>query len=207
MGTRSHRDERGQSIETEIKIELADLPKVRDRLIQLGFQIRTPRAFEDNWIFDFPDRSLAQRRQLLRVRAFDGRAWITLKTPSRRSTHFKVRQELETELGDAQVGQRLLRSLGFQPSFRYQKFRTVFERKNSSRRKLTVTFDETPIGNFLEIESSGQEIRSLAAQLGYKPSDFIQDSYWQLYQKRRPRSSRAFHDFPAAILNKFHSRS
>ena len=47
-------------------------------------------------------------RQLLRVRSFAGRAWITLKSPSRRSTHFKVRQELETELGDALVGQRAI---------------------------------------------------------------------------------------------------
>ncbi len=190
METKSHRALGAKSIETEVKIALDDLPKVRDQLIQLGFQIRTPRAFEDNWIFDFPDRSLAQRHQLLRIRAFDDRAWITLKTPSRRSTHFKVRKELETELGDALVGQQLLRSLGLQPSFRYQKFRTVFERKNTSRRKLTVTLDETPIGNFLEIEGSAREIRSLATQLGSNPSHFIQDSYWQLYQKRRPRALR-----------------
>ena len=190
MGTGTHQDTQAKSIETEVKIELADLPRVHDRLVQLGFRIQTPRAFEDNWIFDLPDRSLAQRRQLLRVRSFAGRAWITLKTPSRRSTHFKIRQELETELGDALVGQRLLKSLGFEPSFRYQKFRTVFEPDKPSRKKLTVTFDETPIGNFLEIEGSARDIRALSAKLGYKPADFIQDSYWQLFQKRRPKSSR-----------------
>lgn len=176
-------------IETEVKIELADLPKVRDRLVQLGFRIRTPRSFEDNWIFDLPDRSLARRSQLLRVRSFAGRAWITLKTPSRRSTRYKIRQELETELGDARVGRQLLRNLGFEPSFRYQKFRTVLETDRPSKKKLTVTFDETPIGNFLEIEGSARDIAGLSAKLGYKPADFIQDSYWQLFRKRRPRSS------------------
>ena len=191
MGTGTHQNALAKSIETEVKIELADLPRVHDQLVQLGFRIRTPRAFEDNWIFDLPDRSLAQRRQLLRVRSFAGRAWITLKTPSRRSTHFKVRKELETELGDALVGQRLLKSLGFEPSFRYQKFRTVYEHKHPSKGKLTVTFDETPIGDFLEIEGSARDIRALSAKLGYKPADFIQDSYWQLFQKRRPKSSRA----------------
>ena len=187
MGT--HQDAPAKSIETEVKIELADLPKVRDRVLQLGFRIRTPRAFEDNWIFDLPDRSLARRRQLLRVRSFADRAWITLKTPSRRSTRYKIRQELETELGDAEVVRQLLRSLGFEPSFRYQKFRTVLEPAKPSRKKLTVTFDETPIGNFLEIEGSARDILSLSAKLGYKPTDFIQDSYWQLFRKRRPRSS------------------
>ena len=69
MGTGTHKDAPAKSIETEVKVELADLPRVRDRLVELGFRIRTPRAFEDNWIFDFPDRSLARRRQLLRVRS------------------------------------------------------------------------------------------------------------------------------------------
>lgn len=189
MGSGTHRDAPVQSIETEVKIELADLPEVRDRLVRLGFRIRTPRAFEDNWIFDTPDRSLAGRRQLLRVRSFGDRAWITLKTPSRHSTRYKIRQELETELGDARVVRQLLRSLGFQPSFRYQKFRTVLEPGKPSGKKLTVTFDETPIGNFLEIEGSARAILALSAKLGYKPTDFIRDSYWELFRKRRPRSS------------------
>ena len=188
-GTDQDKDTPAKSIETEVKIELADLQKVRDRLLQLGFRIRTPRAFEDNWIFDYPDRSLTRRRQLLRVRSFGDRAWITLKTPSRRSTRYKIRQELETELGDARVVRQLLRSLGFQPSFRYQKFRTVLEPETPSKKKLTVTVDETPIGNFLEIEGSARDILRLSAQLGYKPTDFIQDSYWQLFRKRRPKSS------------------
>ena len=189
MGTGTHKDAPAKSIETEVKVELADLPRVRDRLVELGFRIRTPRAFEDNWIFDYPDRSLARRRQLLRVRSFGDRAWITLKTPSRHSTRYKIRQELETELGDAQVVRQLLRSLGFEPSFRYQKFRTVLESVKTSGKKLTVTFDETPIGNFLEIEGSARDILALSANLGYKPNDFIQDSYWQLFQKRRSKSS------------------
>ena len=189
MGTETHQDAPAKSIETEVKIELADVPEVRDRLLQLGFRIRMPRAFEDNWIFDYPDRSLARRRQLLRVRSFGDRAWITLKTPSRHSTRYKIRQELETELGDAQVVRQLLRSLGFQPSFRYQKYRTVLEPDKPSGRKLTVTLDETPIGDFLEIEGSARDILAVSAKLGYKPTDFIQDSYWQLFRKRRPRSS------------------
>ena len=189
MKTGTPKDAPARSIETEVKIELADLPKVRDRLVQLGFRIRTPRSFEDNWIFDTPDRSLARRHQLLRVRSFGDRAWITLKTPSRRSTRFKIRQELETELGDAQVVRQLLRSLGFEPSFRYQKFRTVLGPDEPSGRKLTVTLDETPIGNFLEIEGSARDILALSAKLGFKATDFIQDSYWQLFRKRRPRSS------------------
>ena len=189
MGTGTRQDASAKSIETEVKIELADLPKVRDRLLQLGFRIRMPRAFEDNWIFDYPDRSLARRRQLLRVRSFGGRAWITLKTPSRRSTRYKIRQELETELGDARVVRQLLGSLGFEPSFRYQKFRTVLEPAKPSGKKLTVTLDETPIGDFLEIEGSARDILALSAKLGHKPTDFIQDSYWQLFRKRRPRSS------------------
>lgn len=189
MGTETHQDAPAKSIEIEVKIELTNLSKIHDRLVQLGFRIRTPRAFEDNWIFDFPDRALTRSRQLLRVRSFDGRAWITFKTPSRSSTRYKIRQELETQIGDAKIGCKILIKLGLQSTFRYQKFRTVLEPNKPSKKKLMVMFDETPIGNFLEIEGSTRDILGLSAKLGYKPTDFIQHSYWQLFQQRRPLSS------------------
>ena len=84
-----------KSIETEIKIKIHNLQKISEKLKLLGFHIKINRSFEDNWIFDSPNQDLSRRHWLLRIRTFNNRAWITLKTPSENSNQFKVREELE----------------------------------------------------------------------------------------------------------------
>jgi hypothetical protein len=41
--------------------------------------------------------------------------------------------------------------------------------------------DETPIGDFLELEGEQPVIASVAARLGYRPDAFITSSYRELY--------------------------
>jgi adenylate cyclase class 2 len=41
--------------------------------------------------------------------------------------------------------------------------------------------DETPIGNFLEIEGDPAGIDAAAARLGFARSDYITDSYHRLF--------------------------
>ena len=178
-----------KSIETEVKIKIHNLQKVSKRLKLLGFHIKINRSFEDNWIFDSPNQHLSQRHWLLRIRTFNNRAWITLKTPFKNSNQFKVREELETEIGEPSIGKEILHRLGMKPSFHYQKFRTVFTHLNYSENELTITLDETPIGNFLEIEGSSKNICSLAAKLGYETPAFIVKSYMKLYRELFPDSS------------------
>ena len=44
-----------------------------------------------------------------------------------------------------------------------------------------VTFDETPIGTYLEIEGPRLWIDEVAKALGYGPRDYISASYGRLY--------------------------
>jgi len=44
-----------------------------------------------------------------------------------------------------------------------------------------VMVDETPIGNFLEIEGDPAGIDAVAARLGFARSDYITDSYHRLF--------------------------
>jgi adenylate cyclase, class 2 len=69
-----------------------------------------------------------------------------------------------------------LRALGFQPKFRYEKFRTSF-----SLRGLHLDLDETPVGTFLELEGHPAAIDRVARALGYKPSAYIRGTYWDVY--------------------------
>jgi len=44
-----------------------------------------------------------------------------------------------------------------------------------------VLLDETPIGNFLELEGSPRWIDRTARRLGFSPKDYINRSYGYLY--------------------------
>ncbi len=74
---------------------------------------------------------------------------------------------------------RILEQLGYHPSFRYEKYRTEFVHSQSDA--ALVTLDETPIGDFLELEGPGEWIDQTARQLGFSPRDYVLDSYARLY--------------------------
>jgi adenylate cyclase class 2 len=78
-----------------------------------------------------------------------------------------------------------LRALGFQPKFRYEKFRTSF-----SLRGLHLDLDETPVGTFLELEGRPSAIDRVARTLGYTPDHYIRGTYWDVYASDCRRSGR-----------------
>jgi adenylate cyclase class 2 len=169
---------RGQ--ETEIKLPIVSAAAARGRLRAAGFRAVQTRGFEQNTLYDTRDRALARRGCLLRVRKFKGRCWLTFKSPGAASRSFKVRKETETQLADAAAAHAALEGLGFLPWFRYEKFRTTFV---SPRRKGgEVMLDETPIGDFVELEGSRAWIRRTARRLwGAGEAKFIAKNYRQLY--------------------------
>ena len=79
----------------------------------------------------------------------------------------------------------ILCALGFVPTFRYEKFRAQWGDGTGQ-----VVVDETPIGNFGEIEGPARWIDRTARKLGITPTQYITDSYAGLFfsWKRRTRS-------------------
>jgi adenylate cyclase class IV len=74
---------------------------------------------------------------------------------------------------------RILSALSLRPSFRYEKFRTTYVLKDL--RNLKIELDETPIGTFLELEGGPSSINRAAKLLGYIPSQYITQTYGDLY--------------------------
>jgi adenylate cyclase class 2 len=68
--------------------------------------------------------------------------------------------------------------LGYQPSFRYEKYRREYRHPGEPG---VVTVDETPIGSFLELEGPGEWIDGTAKGLGFGASDYVLESYVRLY--------------------------
>ena len=76
----------------------------------------------------------------------------------------------------------ILERLGYRPSFAYEKFRTTFKSPGEDG---IVTLDETPIGDFLELEGPGYWIDQTDVRLGFGPADYITSSYAALYEEHR----------------------
>lgn len=165
-------------MEVEVKVALGPLETFVHRLEDLGASLEHPRSLEDNILLDQPDAPLAARGAILRIRTYGERAWLTYKEPAAGPAGFKVRRELETQVPDAGLCTLILESVGFRKVWRYMKYRTAYRYGD-----LAVLIDETPIGNYLEIEGRHHEIDSLAVSLGKTPSDYIVESYRSLHQR------------------------
>jgi adenylate cyclase, class 2 len=153
---------------------------LRRRLAQLGFRIAKRRVLEINIVFDTRDGVLRRGRKLLRLRQAGSRQTITFKGPPSGGRH-KSREEIESDLNDGAVLRLILERLGFAPVFRYEKYRTEYAKPRQSG---SVTLDETPIGDFVELEGSPRWIDRTARALGWSPADYITASYGALYLAR-----------------------
>jgi adenylate cyclase class 2 len=165
------------SPEIEIKFRVADLRALVERLRQLGLREITPRTHEMNVLFDLPGHALRNRGDLLRLRQY-GETWIlTHKGRAENdSGRYKTRLEIETRVEDGQKMEAILRALQFEPGFRYEKFRAEWQGEQGH-----VVIDETPIGNFAEIEGPGEWIDQVARLLGIGPEQYLRDTYAGLF--------------------------
>jgi adenylate cyclase class 2 len=163
--------------ETEIKLAVPDAVSARRLLRQAGFRVSRRRVFEANTVFDTADRSLRQASHLLRVRETPGADTFTFKGPPFAGVH-KTREELELTLSSGAMCGLILQRLGYQPAFRYEKYRTEFRLPGTSG---VATLDETPIGIYMELEGSPRWIDRMARRLGFTEQDYITASYGRLY--------------------------
>lgn len=163
--------------EVEVKLKVEDLEKVPALLQQIGARLIHPREFEDNQLYDFPDFSLKMNQTLLRVRFQDRGSLLTYKEAPRVEGGAKVRDEMEVTISSGETMVAILAKLGMRPLFRYQKYRAAYQYA-----ELIITVDETPVGNYLELEGPKPLIDEVAGRLGYKPTDYIAKSYLTLYQ-------------------------
>jgi len=168
------------SQEVEIKFRVADVRTLVRRLRAAGFLLVTRRTHEFNTLYDLPGEVLRKRKELLRVRKY-GSAWtLTHKSGTTRG-HHSSRVELETVVADGKKMDAILRALGYAPSFRYEKFRAEWVEKKTSDSKGHIVLDETPIGNFCEIEGPPRWIDATAKKLGVNAAAYITKNYATLF--------------------------
>jgi adenylate cyclase, class 2 len=168
--------------EVEQKFPVADLPRLENRLIELGATIDAPQT-ESDLYFAHPCRDFRQTDEALRIRRKGEKNYVTYKGPKIDPTT-KTRREIDLPVppgGEtASHWQALLEALGFRP---------VAEVKKSRRkakivwqgREVEGSLDEVEgVGSYFEleliVEAEGIEaaktcIGSLAEQLGLRESE------------------------------------
>jgi adenylate cyclase class 2 len=161
--------------EVEIKFRVDDLRALTRKLRGAGFRLVTRRTHEINALYDLPGDLLRARKQLLRLRKYGSTWTLTHKSGGKRGRH-SSRVELETIVADGKKMNAILRGLGYAPSFRYEKFRAEW-----TDGKGQVVVDETPIGNFCEIEGPPRWIDATAKKLGVSAVDYITKNYATLF--------------------------
>jgi adenylate cyclase class 2 len=176
--------------ETEIKLPAKDVESAKKLLYRAGFRVYKRRLFEDNTMFDTSGLTLRAAAQAFRVREAGGKTVVTYKGKPAGGKH-KSREELEVEVSNAGTMRTIAERLGFEPVFRYQKYRTEYKQAAGSG---VATLDETPIGVFLELEGQPAWIDRMARKLGYTEQDYITRSYGGLYLEWRERHKSAPRD-------------
>jgi adenylate cyclase class 2 len=162
-------------LEREVKLRFESAEAARAAVMATGATPVRGRRLQEDCLLDTSAESLRQRRAALRVRMDGGRSLLTFKGPVQPAL-VKVREELETIVGDGHLLLRILEELGFHVWFRYQKYREEFAIDDC-----IVAVDETPVGVFVEIEGGERGIAEVAQALGCAPGDYLLESYRGLF--------------------------
>jgi adenylate cyclase, class 2 len=162
-------------LEREIKLRFETADAARAAVLRTGAEPIRCRRLQEDCLLDTIDEALRHRRCVLRVRLESGKSLFTFKGPVQPSM-MKLRDELETVVGDGPQLLSILEALGFHAWFRYEKYRAEYALGD-----VIVAVDETPVGTFVEIEGGDRGIHDMAKALGRGPSDYLLDSYRRLY--------------------------
>lgn len=171
--------------EVEIKFRIADIQVLADRLQEAGFRQITPRTHELNTLYDQRGK-LRRKGALLRLRQYGPQWTLTYKDKSKSSPgRHKSRREIETGVENGEAAARIIEALGLRPSFSYEKYRSEWSDGQGH-----VVIDETPIGNFGEIEGVPEWIDLTAERLEIAHEQYITATYAELFLswKRKTRS-------------------
>jgi adenylate cyclase class 2 len=181
--------------EIEVKLRFNSV----EPLIAAGIvlELETPRHFEDNWLLDTKEKQLGQKLAILRVRQSGETGSLTYKeksAPDAPATQFKQRLEIETALDNPNNALAVFERLGYEKWFRYQKHRTIYLATLPSGDHLHVMLDETPIGNFVELEGEEAAIAEAVKLLGINREAYVLESYLALQAAECERQGKPFAD-------------
>ncbi len=184
-----------QNSEIELKFPVPDPQALQALLPLLGFHLETARTFEQNTLYDTPNRDLRARREILRIRQYGTLCTVTHKRlPAQQdpvdTTRYKIRIETETVIAEREALAEIFRQIGYMPAFVYEKYRTEWSCSTGVNGTSVghLLIDETPIGNYAELEGPTEWIDQTLAALNIDPATCLTDSYGKLFLDWKQRT-------------------
>jgi len=183
------------AIEYEIKLR-GDRVDLLEALARIGARARGDRVLEDDLVLDTADGRIRRAGGLLRLRRRGEGFLLTLKGRSDEHGEVKAMTETETAVTDGEALRALFEQLGFAVAQRYQKYRTAFTCPLPGCESVLLTLDETPVGDFLEIEGDPELIHRCAEALGFERQDYEMRSYLEIHRVERGAGDMLFDAAP-----------
>ncbi len=162
-------------LEIEVKIKIDDnFATVKTKLQEMRAELFHNRALEVDEYFDMKNK-LEKTDQVLRLRDC---SVLTYKGPQHKKQNMKVREEIEVMVDDGSKLEQILGKLGYTSSDRKEKYRETYVVGITK-----VCLDETPMGNYIEVEGTKANVDAVARKLGFTERDYITKSYTALWKE------------------------
>ena len=173
--------------EIEVKFRISDPEEIRIKLKQIG-AVSKGRVNERNITFDDPERDFGNDVKMLRIRD-NGKVTITYKGKPQES-RFKHRKEIEIHSDNYETSVELIKSLGFEPAWAYEKVRESWFLGETY-----ITIDKLPhMGYWIEIEGSEEDIDKTIETLGLNPQEGSSKTYKRIFQEFCEQNNMEFGD-------------
>ncbi len=163
--------------EIELKVIFKNFKDIKKKLRDLKAKKINPKSFEKNIIYDHKNINLKRKGVLLRLRKFGKKNILTLKKASKGKEGFKVREEINLDVESFGKTETILKSLGFFETFSYEKWR-----ENYAYKGLTISLDETKVGNFMEVEGEYEDILNFLKEIGVSKENTLTLTYMDLFK-------------------------
>ncbi|ADK13364.1 MULTISPECIES: class IV adenylate cyclase [Clostridium] len=174
--------------ECETRIIKIDPDHIRLKLKQMK-AINVKMENQTNYIYDFKDGRLIKNKGYARIRVVEdllhnsNHFYMTTKKLLSQEK-YKVMEENETEILDAEAGKRIFRSLGLNLLQAIKKYRESYRYKNSL---IEIDINDTSFCPFpyIEIETkSDSELNELVELLGYSIKDTTSKTIYEILNEK-----------------------
>lgn len=172
--------------EIEAKLKVDSHKELIKKLAELGAEF-LEEQLQTDYYFDDANRTLTRTDRCLRLRrqrtGQGEKAFLTYKG-ARQENEFKKRQEIEIEVNNADLAEKLLPLLGYEKALVFEKRRRVWQLGDCK-----VALDGLVLlGSFVEIEGPDREkIANVQRSLGLGELPHIPDSYASLVTEKLAR--------------------
>lgn len=166
---------KNSGIEIELKLPLSEPPEeFLSRFTDVG-----ERTYQKTVMFDNDQGLMRKTNGRVRLRQDGEAVALSYKLPLPSHT-VKKEVEWETRVDSWEIGENLLKAMGFNETTSYEKYRTSFDYKGV---KLEV--DEYPFANFLEVEGEEEDVKKIALELGFDLMSALKESCDTLFTRWR----------------------